>query len=316
MNVGLGKLSKVDLRTTWRHEALDFTTWLSKEENLSLLSDEIGVSIKLIQTEAPTGDFNVDILAQEENTGRKIIIENQLEETNHEHLGKLITYAAGHDASIVIWIVDDVRDEHKEAIDWLNENTESEINFFLIKMELWKIGDSQPAPKFHIISKPNDWKKIIKESTDQSLTQTKISQLELWNKFKEYVRKAPTSLSLRKAYPQHWYDISLGSSEAHIALTVNTKENCVGCELYIHDNKEMFSKLKENKDMIEKELGIVLNWEELPGKKASRIEITKKADSRIIDAKDNWDEYFEWLKNDAEKFKKVFSKYISQVQNS
>ena len=123
----LRALEKVDLRTVWKHEASDFTNWLAQDENLSLLSDEIGIDISLIQTEASVGKFNVDILAEEENTGRKIVIENQLESTNHDHLGKIITYASGFDAEIVIWIVKDVRDEHKQAIDWLNEHTDDKI---------------------------------------------------------------------------------------------------------------------------------------------------------------------------------------------
>ena len=115
----LSKLEKVDLREVWKHEALDFTNWLAKPENLELLSDEIGIDITLIQTEASVGNFNVDILAEEENTGRKIVIENQLESTDHDHLGKIITYASGFDAEIIIWIVKNVRDEHKQALDWL-----------------------------------------------------------------------------------------------------------------------------------------------------------------------------------------------------
>ena len=161
----LEKLKKIDLRKAWNHEATDFTNCLAEEENLSLLSDEIGTDIKLIQTEASVGKFSVDILAEEENTGRKIIIENQLEMTNHEHLGKIITYASGYDAEIIIWIIKDVRDEHKQAVDWLNEHTDDKINFFAIKMELWQIGNSPFAPKFQIISKPNDWAKAIKKST-------------------------------------------------------------------------------------------------------------------------------------------------------
>lgn len=121
----LSKLDKVDLREVWKHEALDFTNWLAKPENLELLSAEIGIDISLIQTEASVGNFNIDILAEEENTGRKIVIENQLESTDHDHLGKIITYASGFDTEIIVWIVKSVRDEHKQAIDWLNEHTES-----------------------------------------------------------------------------------------------------------------------------------------------------------------------------------------------
>lgn len=309
----LGKLEKVQLREIWKKEARDFTNWLAKEENLGLLSDEIGVDIRLLQTEANVGNFNVDILAEEENTGKKIIIENQLEITNHDHLGKIITYASGYDAKFIIWIVKDVREEHRKAIDWLNDNTEEDINFFVIKMELWKIKGSPPAPKFQIISKPNEWAKIVKKSASPDpLTKTKLLQLEFWDRFKEHVATKETRLRLRKTRPQHWYDISVGSSNAHISLTVNTQEGEIGCELYIPDNKRLFEKLEEMKEHIEKELGTQLNWSELQGKKASRIKLTNKID---INSKETWEDCFTWLKNWAEKFYDVFgNKWIAVVK--
>ena len=144
----LAKLKKLDLREVWGHEATGFTIWLSQEENLNLLSEEIGITIKLVQVEANVGKFNVDILAEEENSERKIIIENQLEDTNHDHLGKIITYASGYDASIVIWIVRDFREEHRKAIDWLNEHTDENLGFFLIKLELWQIGASDSVTRW------------------------------------------------------------------------------------------------------------------------------------------------------------------------
>ena len=145
----LGKLTRVDLREYWKHEALDFTRWLAEPENIELLADEIGIGIQITQTEASVGRFNVDILAEEENTGRKIIIENQLEMTDHTHLGQLITYAAGLDAEFVVWIVRDVREEHQQAVDWLNEHTDEGINFFLVAIELWRIADSSPCAEIH-----------------------------------------------------------------------------------------------------------------------------------------------------------------------
>ena len=136
----LSKIKRVDLRKVWKHEALDFTNWLAEPENLELLSEEVEIEISLIQTEASVGKFKVDILAEENNTGRKIVIENQLDSTNHDHLGKIITYASGFDAEIVIWIVQNVRDEHKQAIDWLNEHTDQKVNIFAIQMEVWQIA--------------------------------------------------------------------------------------------------------------------------------------------------------------------------------
>ena len=138
----LSKIKRVDLRKVWKNEALDFTTWLAESENLELLSEEIEIEISLIQTEAGVGKFEVDILAEENNTGRKIVIENQLDSTDHDHLGKIITYASGFDAEIVIWIVQNARDEHKQTIDWLNEHTDQKVNIFAIQMEVWQIAES------------------------------------------------------------------------------------------------------------------------------------------------------------------------------
>ncbi len=308
----LGRLQKIDLRKAWKHEALDFTNWLAGEENLSLLSDEIGIGLRLIKTEANVGKFNVDILAEEENTGRRVVVENQLEMTDHSHLGQIITYASGYDAEIIIWIVKDVRDEHKQAIDWLNEHTDEKINFFAIKMELWQIGESPFAPKFHIISQPNNWAKVIKTTSNQSsLTDMKVLQLDFWNKFKEFAQLKDSKLRLRKPYPQHWYDISLGSSEAHIALTVNSQSNQMACEVYISDSKDIFFGLLAKKENIEKELGMKLEWMELEGKKASRIKVSIDADINEIDY---WNNYFEWLNATAISFQKVFSKSISSTR--
>ena len=144
-----------DLRTVWPHEALDFTKWLSLDANLALLGEAIGIEISLEERESSVGNFNVDIFALENGSDRKIIIENQLEDTNHDHLGKLITYASGKGAEVIIWMVKRARDEHRQAIEWLNQHTDSRIGFFLVEIELWQIDDSKLAPKFNVVEKPN-----------------------------------------------------------------------------------------------------------------------------------------------------------------
>ena len=234
----LSKIKRVDLRKVWKNEALDFTSWLAESENLELLSEEIEIEISLIQTEASVGKFKVDILAEENNTGRKIVIENQLDSTDHDHLGEIITYASGFDAEIVIWIVQNVRDEHKQAIDWLNEHTDQKVNIFAIQMEVWQIAESSYAPKFQVIAKPNDWAKAIKRAaTEGELSETKILQFEFWSKFREFVQEKGGNIKLKKAHLKHWYNISLGFSTAHIALSVNSKLKQIACEVYIPDSK-------------------------------------------------------------------------------
>lgn len=308
----LGKLKKVELREGWKHEASNFTQWLAQEENLALLGDEIGFDIKLLQTEAAVGSFNVDILAEEENTGHKIIIENQLEITNHDHLGKIITYASGHDARVIVWIVKDVREEHRRAIDWLNEHTDEDIEFYLVRIELWQIENSPYAPKFEIVSKPNDWAKTVKSSTDtRELTNTKVKQLEFWTAFKDYAKIRQTILHLRKVYPQHWTNISIGSADAHLALTINSPKSAFGVELYIDNSKELYHKLHDHKDEIEVALGENLEWMELPNKKASRLRIHKAG---TLEDESKWEDNFDWLLSMAEKFHRILPKYIKLEQ--
>lgn len=312
----LGKLEKVDLRQAWNHEALDFTNWLSKQENLELLSEELGIeNINLKQTESSVGDFNVDILAEEEATGNKIVIENQLEKTNHDHLGKIITYAAGWDAKIVIWIVREFRDEHKQAIDWLNENTGEEINFFAVRMESWKIGDSPPAPKFQIVSKPNNWTKAFRKvATQQSeISDTKMLQWEFWEGLKEYGENKGSIIRFRGPRPQHWYTFSVGSSKGHLAFTVNSRENLISCETYIKRDQELYYNLKDKKDEIEEKIGEELEWQDLEGKQGFRIRITKNID---FTNKDNWPDCFEWLIDKGEKFYSVFGEYIRSLDTN
>lgn len=311
MKKNLSKLNKVELREVWGHEALDFTKWLAEKDNLDALSEEIGIDIKLIKPEAPVGNFNVDILAEEEASGRKITIENQLEDTNHDHLGKIITYASGYDAEIVIWIVKGVRDEHQRAVEWLNEHTDENIYFFLIKIELWQIEGSNPAPKFEIIVSPNEWAKAIKTSqSNGELTDTKLQQLEFWNNFKNYVRENDTQIRLQTPRPQHWYDVSMGSSDAHVALTLNSRENFICCEVYISKNKDLYNFLLERKDEIEKEIGSTVEW--VDAAVASRIKVKKEVKG-VFDKKEA-EQYFIWLYEKTILFQKIFGKYLREFK--
>lgn len=310
----LGKLQKVDLRDVWGHEALGFTNWLAQEENLELLSEEIGVTIKSLKTEANVGPFKVDILAEEESTGRKIIIENQLEFTDHDHLGKIITYASGYDAEIIIWIVREVREEHKRAIEWLNGHTEEKIGFFLIKVELWQIEGSSPATKFAVAASPNEWAKTIKAGpAGDELTETKLQQLDFWRKFKDYATGKSSGIQFGQTpRPQHWYDVSMGSSDAHVALTVDSRKNKLGCEIYISKNKALFNFMRERRAEIEVNIGEKLEW--VDAAVASRIKLQK--DVANIFAPGEAADHFEWLYEKTILFHKVFGKYLQEFKKS
>ena len=310
----IGKLYQVNLREYWKHEALDFTNWLSKEENLNLLSEEIGIDIVLKETEASVGRFNVDILAVENNSDRLIVIENQLEQTDHDHLGKIITYASGFNAEIIIWIVKDIREEHQQAIDWLNEHTDENINFFIVKMELWKIDNSAPAPKFNIISKPNNWAKALKNTSSKTKRESELSmkQLDFWTEFITYLKSNQSTLKTRKTNPQHWYDISCGNSKAYLSLTIDSQNKSIATGVYIPDNKELYFYLEAKKAEIELELGFQMEWLPLQNKKASRVYF--KQENIDIFNPIKRVEYYEWLKVNSEKIQKVFFKYINNFE--
>lgn len=305
----LGKLVEItDLRTVWPHEAKDFTPWLAEEENLSLLGDAIGIDISLEETESDVGDFSVDILATENGTNRKIIIENQLEDTNHDHLGKLITYASGKGANIVIWLVKHAREEHRAAIEWLNNHTDENADFFLCEIKLYQIADSIPAVHFNVIEKPNAWAKAVK-STD-SIRPSQQFRLEYWTAFNDYAfqqKPFAKAFSQRKATKDHWMDFSIGSSACHVTVDLVRKESHLVVELYINDDKQLYHNLHAKKDQIEAELGFQPDWRELPQKKASRIMMIKEVD---FDDKDQWTAQFDWIIDCAIKFKKAFLKYL------
>ncbi|MGP1456977.1 MAG: hypothetical protein ACTTJ5_05280 [Veillonella parvula] len=173
----IGKLESVDVRKLWVHEQYDFSAWLAKEANLSILGETLGISFTDVETEKFVGSYRCDIVAKDDNNKDKIvIIENQLERSDHDHLGKIITYASGLDASTIIWIVTNARTEHKSAIEWLNNNTISNITFFLIELKAYRIGDSLPAPKFEIAEMPNDFvKNANTKSGDKILNRSKAA---------------------------------------------------------------------------------------------------------------------------------------------
>ena len=303
----LGKIERIDdLRTIWPHEANDFSKWLSQEENLALLSNTVGIDIVLEERESAVGGFSVDIFASEEGTGRKIIIENQLEETNHDHLGKIITYASGKEAQVIIWIVKRARDEHKKAVEWLNQHTDENIVFFLLEIELWKIDDSLPAPKFNIVERPNDWVRALK--TTEGLSDTKKLQFDFWQAFTEYASEQTDfkkAFSIRKSLPQHWYNIGVGNSSYHLVLTVNTQKKCIGTEIYIHDDKEIFEKFQSRKSEIEAELDMKLEWR--AAAKDCRILAVQNGD--IKQGADAWTAYFAWFCKMSLALREIIKKY-------
>jgi len=311
----LGQVESVDIREVWRDEAREFTPWLA-DNGLELLGEILGVELELIGTERRTGVFKADIVARivEEEEERLVIIENQLEQTNHDHLGKVITYASGHDASTCVWVAPSFTDEHRQAMDWLNENM-TDISFFALEIELIRIGDSVPAPRFKIISSPNDWKKAVDASRKKEISDVKLSQMGFWQELKNYANhheNGRVQLSM-KPRPQHWYNISIGRSGLNLGFTINSVSKNVSCQLYMQDEnaKKYFDKLSEQKENIESDLGYELDWQRLDDKKASRIVIYKNG---AIDDEAVRQELIEWLYQRAVEFYDVFYPRIQALR--
>lgn len=303
----LGKIERIsDLRQVWKHEAQDFSKWLAEEENLSMLSQSVGIEILLEELESSVGNFSVDIFATEEGTGRKIIIENQLEETNHDHLGKIITYASGKSAEVVIWIVKRARDEHRQAVEWLNQHTDENIGFFLVEIELWKIDNSALAPKFNVVERPNDWAKTMKMK--DGFSDGKRLQLEFWQSFSDYAfQQVPFSRQFkkRKPHPQLWYDLSLGSSLYNLGMSASIQKDELTTYIYFKNCKDVFGKFKSNKEEVEQFLGCTPIWRE--AEKDCKIILTKQGD--IKSNGNQWNEFFSWYCETALKLKEVIEKF-------
>lgn len=305
----LGKLTEVNVRDLWKHEQYDFSAWLAKEENIAELGDLIGLSLVDVNTEVYVGAYRCDLVAKDETTGTKVIIENQLESTNHDHLGKIITYASGLDAKVIVWVVKEAREEHRSAIEWLNNNTLSGIAFFLIEIHAYKIGDSLPAAKFEMVEKPNDFIKNTKGSNSSGeLNKSQAERLEFWEQLNTVIAEKGKPFSIRKASTDHWYDVALGITGVHISITLVNKANTVGVEVYIHDDKALFDALLDKKVLIEAETGMTFSWERLDGKKASRIKYSISG----LDF-DNHSNYHDLMVEIIDKvviMRKVFRKYI------
>ena len=266
----LGKLQEIDIRKVWQHEQYDFSKWLAGEENIQELGDTLNLTLTDVETEKFVGNYRCDILCKDELTGKVVLIENQLEPTNHDHLGKIITYASGLDASVVIWIVASARQEHASAIEWLNKHTDEDLSFFLVEVHAYKIGDSDPAAQFKIIEQPNDFVKSVKSiSKNSDLSDSERNRLEFWTQLNEILEERGKPFNKRKATTDHWYSIAMGSSECHISIDLVNKEHKIRVGVWIYDNKELFDKFFANKNEIEKACGFELAWDRLENKKAS-----------------------------------------------
>lgn len=309
------ELEPQDVRDFWEHEAHEFTPWLAesiRDEDASHLEDVLGLDLELKEIEKSVGKYSVDILAEVIDDGRQIVIENQLEASDHDHLGKCIAYAAGVDADIIVWISPQFNDEHKDAFQWLNKNSREGVDLFAVRLEVWRIGDSPPAVRLNPIEDPSEWKEKAKRSEGE-LSDTKKLQEEYWTQFRDLIEERDTPLRARKPKPQHWYNNPIGKSGFGLSFTTNTKTDCIYCTLVIYDDAEAFEQFLSQKDEIEDEIGANLSWTGPDDSKAKRergkITISREADI----SKDDWTEHHEWMIKFGERFHDVFYDRIQHL---
>lgn len=306
--------NNADLRDAWENEERHFTPWLAQQENLTKLAEALGLSqLQLIRAEHPVGRFYVDILCADDEG--EVIIENQLEKTDHGHLGQVITYAAGVKAKKIIWIAKEIQQEHAAAIEFLNENTGEELNFFAVQIKLVKV-DHNFIPNFDVIVRPNNWVKESREITRTAVLTSPTNQLQLkyWTNLINYLDDNKYALKRPRVQARGWIPISLGRSGCIICLKVNTVAKSIAVELYLDsaNAEEIFNKLKEDKDNIEKETGLTLDWQDLPNRHACRVEI-EKANINLLD-ESQWNEYIAWHVETAQKFFNAFEQRILSLK--
>lgn len=274
----VGRLTKVvDLREVWKKEAKDFTTWL--ENNLDILSEQINLKLSALEREKPVGSFLSDIFAEGPN-GDTVVIENQLEKTDHIHLGQIITYMSNLEAKTAIWITSDPTAEHIIAINWLNQISPSDISFFLVKVEAYKIGDSEPAPLFSPICKPDPGIKVI-STVKGELAERHLMRLEFWKQLLERAQKKTTLHSNVSPSKGNW--ITAGAGKSGMGWSYSITMDSAKVELFVDrgaDKKEETDAIFENfladKEAIEKQFGDPLEWDKEDGRRVCRIKSISK----------------------------------------
>lgn len=304
----LGRLERVDLREVWQSEPGDFTPWLAGEENLALIGETVGLELELEAQEKEVGPFRADLLCKDTATDSWVLIENQLERTDHNHLGQFLTYAAGLNAVTIVWVAGRFADDHRAAIDWLNEITTGGVNFFALEIELWRIGDSLAAPKFNVVSQPNDWTKTVSSAASQAdgLSETQRLQQEYWTAFSEHLSERGSHVRPTKPPPQHWMNFAIGRSQFTLQSYANTRDKriAIGLVLSGPNATTHYRLLEQDKEAIEEEIGAALEWTPAPERKESRIMLRNPGADPA--RRDEWPGQHRWLAETLEAFDKAF----------
>ncbi|MCC6151973.1 MAG: DUF4268 domain-containing protein [Planctomycetes bacterium] len=315
----LGKLAPVELRDYWEREDTDFTQWLAEAENLALLSEALKLDLAFESTETNVGlrKFRADIICRNIEDNSRVVIENQLEVANHNHLGQLFTYAAGlDDVKTLIWIVKELTPDHRAALDWLNRITHEDYNFFGVEMELWRIDESRPAPKFNVVVQPNDWSRIVQEAAgvdSGELSEGKKLQIEYWSSLGDFIRKTASKVKPPKPNPTNWVGYGgLSKSGAGFLLILNQRDAAVALQINRQKYPTWFDQLQTQADAISRELGFTLEWDDGEGKKYAMARYKKQVD--VMD-RSQWPALHKWMIDGLETMRRVFKPRIAMLES-
>jgi hypothetical protein len=313
----LGELKQINVREQWPDEPKDFTPWLAQEENIARLGAAIGIDLEVESTEAAAGPYSADILARDTITSDYVVIENQLGRTDHDHLGKSITYAAVLNASTIVWIAGNFTEEHKKALDWLNDNSSNDISYFGVGLELWQIDDSSPAVRFNVISRPAEFaRRSAAKILNKELSESQKLQLDWWTEFREALLDRTDLSSSQQPRPSGGYSVALGRAGVSINCRVSMYDNSLAVRIYMqnkYNSESALSQLIAQKDKIEAEIGESLLWDAVPDASDKVIAITREGD---ISRKANWRENMEWMVEMTKKFRTVFRPRVLQLDLS
>ena len=316
----LAKIERVDLREAWPNEARDFTPWLA--ENIAELGEALGMDLELQETEASVGGYSLDVLATDLNSSRPVIIENQLDSTNHDHLGKLLTYAAGYDANVIVWLTREFRDEHRQALDWLNQRTGEDTQFFGVVVELLRIDDSRLAPQFRTVSNPNGWRK---EATARLVGKATAATSPRAEKYRSFFQRLLDTLrekyrftNARVGQPQNYYSFSIGYGSRVTYVVRFTGYEMATVEVYIDSpdkgwNIKLLEALLASQVEIERSIGEELLWDRGEGRRFCSIVLGVAG--RIDDEDDVLLNIHDWMVENLLKFRDIFGPLLANLAN-
>lgn len=311
----LGQLVRVNqIRDVWPGEASHFTPWLCRPENLAILSEALGMGADELEFEASehsVGAFYADIICRDTLDGGRVLIENQFGASDHDHLGKLLTYASGLDARTVVLIGEHIREEHRAALDWLNDITGEGHDFFACELELWRIGDSLPAPRFNVVVRPNDWAREVQDNMTGEPSELRMTYRRYWEGLNEVLAAAASGVPQRKPHHESWLNYPIGKSDATISIVLGSGHLRIGLYLSGTKAKASFDHLEAQASRFESDFGAALNWDRMPDRQTSRVVISLD-DADPLDESD-WPRQHEWLAEQLRNFQRVFRAAVQEL---